>query len=66
MDNEVYDQLKWDIVGTGSEVMISDTTIKIKELYGAFGQGQKILTVEQIAQLHADDPTNKIEIQRRV
>lgn len=63
---EKYEQLKWDIICTGNEVMISDTSIKIQELYGGFGQGQKILTVQQIALLHVDDPENKDEVTKRV
>jgi hypothetical protein len=63
---EKYEQLKWEIICTGNEVMISDTNIKIQELYGGFGQGQKILTVQQIAMLHVDDPTNKEEIRNKV
>jgi len=63
---EKYEQLKWDIICTGNEVMISDTTIKVKELYGGFGQGQKLLTVSQIAQLHVDDPSNKEEMRTKV
>jgi hypothetical protein len=60
------EQLKWDIVCTGNEVLVSDTTVKIQELYGGFGQGQKILTIPQIALLHADDPNNKEEIRTKV
>jgi len=63
---EKYEQLKWDIVCTGNEVMISDTTIKIQEIYGGFGQGQKILTVQQIALLHVEDPSNKEEVRVKV
>lgn len=59
-------QLKWDIVCTGNEVTVSDTGIKIKEIYGGFGQGQKILTVPQIAQLHAEDPSDKNEVKRKI
>jgi len=65
MDNEVYEQLKWEITCTG-EVMISDASVKIKELYGGFGQGQKILTVSQIAQLHVEDANNKEEIKNKI
>ena len=39
--SEQHQQLKWDITCTGKDVTISDTTIKIQELYGGFGQGQK-------------------------
>lgn len=44
MSKEKTEQLKWDIICTGNEIVISDTSIKIQELYGGFGQGQKILT----------------------
>lgn len=63
---EKFEQLKWDITCTGNEVMITDTTIKIQEIYGGFGQGQKILTVQQIALLHVDDPSNKDEVTKKV
>jgi hypothetical protein len=66
MSNEKVEQLKWDIVCTGNDVAISDTTVKIQELYGGFGQGQKILTVPQIALLHVDDPNNKEEVKKRI
>lgn len=66
MDKEQEEQLKWDIVCTGNEVLISDTNVKIKELYGGFGQGQKILTVSQIAQLHVDDFNDKEEVRKKV
>lgn len=59
-------QLKWDIVCTGNDVKIKDINTSIKELYGGFGQGQKILTVPQIAILHATDPSNKSEISSKV
>ena len=62
----MVEQLKWDITCSGNEISISDTTIKIQELYGGFGQGQKILTVQQIALLHVDDPTNKDEVTKRI
>jgi hypothetical protein len=63
---EKFEQLKWDIICTGNEIMISDTTIKIQEIYGGFGQGQKILTVQQIAMLHVDNPSNKDEVTKKV
>jgi hypothetical protein len=66
MSNEKGEQLKWDIICTGNETIISDTNIKIKELYGGFGQGQKILTVPQIALLHADNPNDKKEITKKI
>lgn len=65
MSNE-KEQLKWDIVCTGNEVEISDTSIKIKELYGGFGQGQKILTVPQIALLHVENSNNKNEVKEKI
>ncbi|WP_125154504.1 hypothetical protein [Clostridium rectalis] len=64
--SDVKEQLKWDIVCTGNEVEISDIPIKIKELYGGFGQGQKILTVPQIAKLHCDNPNDKKDITKKV
>ncbi|WP_061330276.1 hypothetical protein [Clostridium botulinum] len=64
--SDVKEQLKWDIVCTGNEVEISDTTVKIKELYGGFGQGQKILTVPQIAKLHCDNPNDKKDITKKI
>jgi hypothetical protein len=63
---EKFEQLKWDIVCTGNEVMISDTTIKIQEIYGGFGQGQKVLTIPQIALLHVDNPNDKEEVKKRI
>ncbi|AJE10937.1 hypothetical protein HYI19_08740 [Clostridium botulinum] len=59
-------QLKWDITYTGNEVSIADVNIKIKELYGGFGRGQKILTVPQIASLHVDNTNNKEEIKTKI
>lgn len=61
---ENFQQLKWDIT-TGNEVTIPEIGIKIKELYGGFGQGQKILTVPQIAKLHVDNPENKEEVRMK-
>lgn len=66
MENERYEQLKWDIVSTGKEITVSNTNLKIKELYGAFGSGQKILTVPQIALLHADNAEDKKEVKRKI
>lgn len=37
---EKYEQLKWEITCTGNEISISDSHIKILELYGGFGLGQ--------------------------
>ncbi|QPW62060.1 hypothetical protein [Clostridium botulinum] len=62
---ESFQQLKWDIT-TGNEVTIPEIGIKIKELYGGFGQGQKILTVPQIAKLHVDNPNDKEEIRTKI
>ncbi|MCC3866966.1 hypothetical protein [Terrisporobacter mayombei] len=59
-------QLKWDIVCTGTDVKIKDVNTSVKELYGGFGQGQKILTVPQIAMLHAVDPLNKAEVTSKI
>lgn len=64
--SNIEEQLKWEIVCTGNEIEISDTTVKIKELYGGFGQGQKILTVPQIAKLHCDNPNDKKEITKKI
>ncbi|EDS77063.1 hypothetical protein CBC_A1688 [Clostridium botulinum C str. Eklund] len=64
MCEESFQQLKWDIT-TGNEVTIPEIGIKIKELYGGFGQGQKILTVPQIAKLHVDNPENKEEVRAK-
>ena len=66
MKNDKYGQLQWDIICTGNEIMVSDTGIKIKELYGGFGQGQKILTIPQIAELHSEKSDDKKEIQRKI
>ena len=60
------DKVKWDITYNGNEVMISDTVIKIKEICGGFDQGQKILTVQQIALLHVDDSQNKKKVTAKV
>ncbi|MCD3217365.1 ORF6N domain-containing protein [Clostridium botulinum C] len=62
---ENFQQLKWDIT-TGNEVTIPEIGIKIKELYGGFGQGQKILTVPQIAKLHVDNPNDKKEVTKKI
>lgn len=66
MEKEKSEQLKWDIICTGNEVIVSDTNIKIQELYGGFGQGQKMLTVQQIALLHVDNPNDKDEVKKKV
>lgn len=66
MSNEKAEQLKWDITCTGNEVMISDTTLKIKEIYGGFGMGMRILTIPQIALLHVDNPNNKEEVKLKI
>lgn len=60
------DQLKWDITCSGKEILIKDTETTIKELYGGFGQGQKILTIPQIAMLHVDNPNDKNEVREKV
>lgn len=59
-------QLKWDIICTGKETHILGIEKDIKELYGGFGYGKRILTVNQIAQLHADNPDDKNEIRTKV
>lgn len=64
--SEIQGQLNWDIVCTGNNIEMSDTGLKIQEIYGGFGQGQKILTVPQIAALHVDDPHNAEEVRRRI
>ena len=66
MNKEKNEQLKWDITCTGNEVLVSDTNIKIQEIYGGFGQGQKILTVPQIALLHVDNPSDKEEVKNKI
>jgi len=63
---ENFEQLKWEIVCSGKEVIVSDTNIKIQEIYGGFGQGQKILTVSQIAKLHVDNPEDKKEVTTKI
>lgn len=60
------EQLKWDIVCTGNQITIPETHVEIKELYGGFGQGQRILTVPQIAQLHCDNPYDKTEVKKKI
>lgn len=64
--SEVNGQLKWDISPSGNVVTIEDSNVTIQELYGGFGQGQKILTVPQIAMLHVDDPTSKKEVSEKI
>ena len=66
MENEKIEQLKWDVICTGNDVSIDGTHVTIKELYGGFGQGKRILTVQQIAILHADNPNDKEEIRIKV
>lgn len=61
-----YEQLKWEITTTGNKVELLENHVEIEELYGGFGQGQRILTVPQIAKLHVDDPENKKEIQTKI
>ncbi|MBY6838790.1 hypothetical protein [Clostridium botulinum] len=60
------EQLKWEITTTGNEIELLDNHVKVKELYGAFGQGQKILTVPQIAKLHVDNINDKKQISRKI
>lgn len=58
-------QVKWEIT-TGSKVKLLDKQIEIEELYGGFGQGQRILTVPQIAKLHVDNPEDKNELKTKI
>lgn len=59
-------QLKWDITCTDTKVSIEDNNIQVNEIFGGFGRDQRILTVPQIAKLHADNPEDKKEISNRV
>lgn len=58
--------IKWEITSTGEELPIGLNGAKVKPLYGAFGCGKKILTIHQIAKIHADNPDDKKEIKRKV
>lgn len=58
-------QVKWEIT-TGSKIKLLDKQIEIEELYGGFGQGQRILTVPQIAKLHVDNPEDKNELKTKI
>ncbi|NFU50922.1 hypothetical protein FDF76_10375 [Clostridium botulinum] len=60
------EQLKWEITTTGNEIELLDNHVKVKELYGGFGQGQKILTVPQIAKLHVNNIHDKKEIKEKI
>lgn len=60
------EQLKWEITTTGNKVKLLENHIEIEELYGGFGQGQKILTVPMIAKLHVDNPNDKNEIKAKI
>lgn len=60
------EQLKWEITTTGNKVELLENHVEIEELYGGFGQGQRILTVPQIAKLHVDDPENKNQVKEKI
>jgi hypothetical protein len=60
------EQLKWEITTTGNKVELLENHVEIEELYGGFGQGQRILTVPQIAKLHVNNPDDKKEVQTKV
>lgn len=59
-------QMKWEITCSENKVALLDTHVEIKELYGGFGQGQKILTIPQIAMLHVDNPADKKSVQEKI
>lgn len=59
-------QIKWEITCSDNKVALLDTHVEINELYGGFGQGQKILTVPQIAMLHVDDPNSKTQVKDKI
>jgi hypothetical protein len=60
------EQIKWEITTTGNKVQLLENHVEIEELYGGFGQGQRILTTQQIAKLHVDDPNDKKQIQEKI
>lgn len=65
ISKQVDGQIKWEITCSENKVALLDTHVEIKEIYGGFGQGQRILTVPQIAMLHVDDPSNKKSVQEK-
>jgi len=60
------EQIKWEITTTGNKVQLLEGHVEIEELYGGFGQGQRILTTHQIAKLHVDDPNDKKQVQEKI
>ena len=60
------EQIKWEITTTGNKVQLLENHVEIEELYGGFGQGQRILTVPQIAKLHVDNPNDKKQVQEKI
>lgn len=59
-------QCKWEITCSSESIKLLDTHVEIKELFGGFGQGEKILTVPQIAMLHVDNPNDKKQVSNKI
>ena len=57
--------IKWEI-SKGNSYTIENVPYSIDELLGAFGPNQRLLTVSQIAKLHATNPNDNTEISNRV
>ena len=56
---------KWDI-SIGQDHILGSNDCSLKELLGGFGPGQRILTIPQIAKIHADNPNNQKEVSDRI
>jgi hypothetical protein len=56
---------KWEI-SSGQACSIENTNYTLIELLGGFGPNQRILTIPQIAKLHADNPNDTKQVRERI